>query len=153
MNRLLGPRNGPGRNPGVGNLSLLQGIFPIQGSNPGVPHGGQILYHLSHQGSPRNHQKSMFWGNPTSNMEGAWLRPDYLKMGAQDTESRVSEAGETESGIAFRNTRGPRTGACAGIPLRNSCGENVQQRLTLLQAWAGSGCAGGAAPRRPQTHG
>ena len=32
---------------------LLQGIFPIQGSNPGLPHCGQILYWLSHQGSPR----------------------------------------------------------------------------------------------------
>ena len=40
------------KNTGVGNLSLLQGIFPIQGSNPGLPHCRQILYHLSHQGSP-----------------------------------------------------------------------------------------------------
>ena len=29
-----------------------QGIFPSQGSNPGLPHCGQILYLLSHQGSP-----------------------------------------------------------------------------------------------------
>ena len=35
-----------------GNLSLLQGIFPIQKSNPGLSHCRQILYHLSHQGSP-----------------------------------------------------------------------------------------------------
>ena len=32
--------------------ALLQGIFPTQGSNPGLPHCRQILYHLSHQGSP-----------------------------------------------------------------------------------------------------
>ena len=32
----------------------LQGIFPTQGLNPGLPHGGQILYHLSHQESPLN---------------------------------------------------------------------------------------------------
>ena len=38
--------------PGVGSLSLLQGIFPTQGSNPGLPHCRQILYQLSHQGSP-----------------------------------------------------------------------------------------------------
>ena len=31
---------------------LLQGIFPTQGSNPGLPHHGQMLYPLSHQGSP-----------------------------------------------------------------------------------------------------
>ena len=33
--------------------SLLQGILPTQGSNSGVPHCRRILYHLSHQGSPR----------------------------------------------------------------------------------------------------
>ena len=31
--------------------SLLQGIFPTQGSNPGLPHCSQILHHLSHPGS------------------------------------------------------------------------------------------------------
>ena len=38
---------------GVGSLSLLQGIFLTQGLNPGLLHCGQILYQLSHQGSPR----------------------------------------------------------------------------------------------------
>ena len=36
----------------MGNHTFLQGIFPTQVSNPGLPHCGQILYHLSHQGSP-----------------------------------------------------------------------------------------------------
>ena len=44
--------NSPGQNTGVGSLSLLQGIVPTQGSNPGLPHCRQILYRLSHQGSP-----------------------------------------------------------------------------------------------------
>ena len=35
------------------SLSLLQGIFPTQGSNLGLPHCRQILYQLSHKGSPR----------------------------------------------------------------------------------------------------
>ena len=43
--------NSPGQNTGVGRLSLLQEIFPTQGSNPG--HCMQILYQLSHKGSPR----------------------------------------------------------------------------------------------------
>ena len=43
----------PGQNTRVGSLSLLQGIFPIQGSNPGLPHCRQILYQLSHKGRPR----------------------------------------------------------------------------------------------------
>ena len=39
----------PGKNPGVGCHALLQGIFPTQGLNPGLPQCRQILYHLSHQ--------------------------------------------------------------------------------------------------------
>ena len=41
----------PGQNTGVGSLSLLQGIFPTQWSNPGLPHRRQILYQLSNEGS------------------------------------------------------------------------------------------------------
>ena len=37
---------------GMGSLSLLQGIFPTQGSNPGLPPCRQILYQLSYKGSP-----------------------------------------------------------------------------------------------------
>ena len=44
--------NSPGQDTGVGSLSLLQGIFPTQGLNPGLPHCGGILYHLSHKGRP-----------------------------------------------------------------------------------------------------
>ena len=46
------PWNSPDQNTGVGSLSLLQGIFPTQESNPGLPHCRQILYQLSHKGSP-----------------------------------------------------------------------------------------------------
>ena len=45
--------NSPGKNTGVGCHALLQGIFPTQGSNPGLPHCKWILYQLSHKGSPR----------------------------------------------------------------------------------------------------
>ena len=45
--------NSPGQNTGVGSCSLLQRIFPTQGSNPGLPHFRWILCQLSHQGSPR----------------------------------------------------------------------------------------------------
>ena len=41
------------QNTWVGSLSLLQGIFPTKGSNPGLPHCRQILYQLRHKGSPR----------------------------------------------------------------------------------------------------
>ena len=47
------PWTSPGKNTGVGSLSLLQGIFPTQVSNPGLPHSRHILYQLSHKGSPK----------------------------------------------------------------------------------------------------
>ena len=50
---LQSPWNSLGQNTGVGSLSLLQGIFPNQGSNPGFPNCRWILYQLSHQGSPQ----------------------------------------------------------------------------------------------------
>ena len=46
------PWNCPGKNTGVSCHFLLQGIFPIQGSNLGLPHCRQILYYLNHRGNP-----------------------------------------------------------------------------------------------------
>ena len=46
---------GKPKNPGVGSLSLLQGIFQTQELNWGLPHCRWILYQLSYQGS--------LWGN------------------------------------------------------------------------------------------
>ena len=43
----------PGRNTGVGDHALLQGIFPTQGSDPRLPHCRWILYQLSYWGSPQ----------------------------------------------------------------------------------------------------
>ena len=57
--RLLGSSiygDSPGKNTGVGyhaSKTFLQGIFPTQWWNPGLPHCRCILYHLSHWGSPR----------------------------------------------------------------------------------------------------
>ena len=47
--RLLCPWDSPGKNTGVCCHNLLQGVFPSQGLNLGLPHCRQILYHLSHQ--------------------------------------------------------------------------------------------------------
>ena len=49
--RLLCPWDFPGNSTGVDCHFLLQGIFPNQGLNPGLPHCRPTLYHLSHQGS------------------------------------------------------------------------------------------------------
>ena len=45
---LYSPRNAPGQDTRVGSHSLLQGIVPTQGLNPGLPHCRQILYQLIH---------------------------------------------------------------------------------------------------------
>ena len=57
----------PGQNTGVGSLSLLQGIFPTQGSNPDLLHCRRILHQLSPQGRKENlakkppaYQRSVF---------------------------------------------------------------------------------------------
>ena len=49
---LYSPWSSPGRNTGVGSFSLLQGIFPTQGLNPGLPQCRWIISHLDHQRSP-----------------------------------------------------------------------------------------------------
>ena len=51
--RLLHPLDFPGKNTGMGCHFLLQEIFPTQGLKLGLPHYGQTLYHLSHQGNPK----------------------------------------------------------------------------------------------------
>ena len=51
--RLRNPWNSPGQNTGVGSFSLLQGISPTHGLNPGLLHCRQILYQLSYKGSSR----------------------------------------------------------------------------------------------------
>ena len=50
--RILYQWNSPGKKAGVSCHSFLQGIFLIQGSNPGLWHCRQILYRLSYQGNP-----------------------------------------------------------------------------------------------------
>ena len=45
---------GTPKNTGVGSLSLLQRIFPTEESNWDLLHCRQILYQLSHEGSPQS---------------------------------------------------------------------------------------------------
>ena len=59
---------------GVGSLSLLQGIFPTQGSNPGLPQCRQILYQLSHKGSPRMLEWIAYPFSSGSSRPGNWTR-------------------------------------------------------------------------------
>ena len=71
---LYSPWNFPGQNTGVGSLSLLQGIFPTQGSNPGLPHCRRILYQLSHQGSLRILEWVAYLFSSRSSQPRNWTR-------------------------------------------------------------------------------
>ena len=61
------PWNSPGQNTGVASHSLLQGIFPTQGSNPSLPHCRQSLYQLRHKGSRRILKWVQVCQNPLDN--------------------------------------------------------------------------------------
>ena len=67
LSRLLCSRVSSGKNTGVVGHSLLQEIFPTQGSNPGLLHCRQILQCLSHQGSQyiKALRKTDYWAQQT----------------------------------------------------------------------------------------
>ena len=92
------PWNALGQNTGVGSLSLLQGIFPTQGSNPGLSHCRQILYQLSHKGSPESEEelKSLLM-KVKGESENAGLKLNIQKMKIMASSSVTSWkiAGET----------------------------------------------------------
>ena len=66
------------QNTGVGSHSLLQGIFPTQGSNPGLPHCKQILYQLSHKGSPRILEWVAYSFSSRSSWPRNWTRVSWI---------------------------------------------------------------------------
>ena len=81
--RVLCPWDYPGKITGVGCHFLLQGILLTQGLNPGLLHCRQILYHLSHQGSPPpdlsfppsfppGRDKFVFYVSHTASLNSPW---------------------------------------------------------------------------------
>ena len=67
--------NSPGQNTTVGSLSLLQGIFPTQGSNPGLPHRRQIVCRLSHQPPGKGSSSTRPLTPGTGHRAQAWWPP------------------------------------------------------------------------------
>ena len=68
------PWNSLDQNTGVGSISLLQWIFPTQGSNPCLPHCWQILYQLSYHESPKRSNQSILKEIPSYSFEGLMLK-------------------------------------------------------------------------------
>ena len=81
---LNSPWNSPGQNTGVGSRSLLQGIIPTQGLNPGLPHCKRILYQLSYQRNGIHYTKPSLEAATypmhliSSLVREAWRKPEIL---------------------------------------------------------------------------
>ena len=78
---LYSPWNSPGQNTGVGSLSLLQGIFPIQGSNPGLLHCKCNLYQLKHKESRRTLEWVAYPFSSGSSQYRNWTRVSCIAGG------------------------------------------------------------------------
>ena len=70
--------NSPGKNTDVGCHACLQGLFPTQGLNPGLPYCRWILCHLSHQGSPRILEWVAYLSDPGIELGSPALQADSL---------------------------------------------------------------------------
>ena len=65
MDYIYSPWNSPGKNTGVGRLSLLQGIFPIWGSNSGSCIVGRFLTIWATREAALTHKAKSYWYNLT----------------------------------------------------------------------------------------
>ena len=71
----------PSKNNGVGCHTLLQGIFQTQGLNPGLLHCRQIMYSLSHKGSPRTLKWVAYPFSRRSSHPRNWTRVSCIEGG------------------------------------------------------------------------
>ena len=91
---------------GVGSLSLLQEIFPTQGSNPGLLHCRQILYQLSYQGRS--------W----------YLQPGYL------SQSWFKSVKINKQKPHLKSTQEVRRGSAPALPFHADCRLNRKKVTT-----------------------
>ena len=95
--RLLCPWSFPGKNSVVSCYSLLQGIFPTQGSNPGLPHCRWILYQLSHKGNPRILEWVLFSFPPPGDLPDPGIEPGSPALQTDSSPSEPSGTLKSES--------------------------------------------------------
>ena len=85
---LLCPWDFPGKSTGVGCHCLLQRIFPTQGSNPGLLHCKQTLYHLSHH--KQNESTTLRMGENICNWRN-WQGSNRQKIYKQSLKLNIKE--------------------------------------------------------------
>ena len=115
---LYSPWNFPGQNTGVGSLSLLQGIFPTQRSNPDLPHCRWILNQLSYKGSPRRLEWVAYLYSRGSSRPTNWTRV-FCTVGGFFTNWAIREAQIQVS--------------C--VPCRHAPPDSCMQRLRWYPRW------------------
>ena len=122
--RLPSPWDSLGKNTGVGSLSLLQGISPTQGSNPGLPHCRWILYQLSHKGNSR----ILEWVAYSSTVD---LPDPGIELGSPALRSRkCAYQAPASTSLAFFGILFD--GRTNGVSLKFSLGVTYQARKYLL---------------------
>ena len=94
---LHSPWNSLGQNTEVGRLSLLQGIFPTQGSNSGLLHCRWILYQLSHKGSHR------IESSVSASFESWWTLTVSARVTWPETPSLLVVEPEVEKVCSYYN--------------------------------------------------
>ena len=101
--RLLCPWNSPGKNTGVGCQSLLQGIFPTQGSNPAFPHSlgcknlKENIFQPSLEVAKSPMQQSWLRNNVPRGMVTSRNRETQVLMGENDASVHTAHAGLREA--------------------------------------------------------
>ncbi|XP_043339929.1 uncharacterized protein LOC122451288 [Cervus canadensis] len=93
--------NSPGQETGVGSCSLLQGIFPTQGSKPGLLHGGRILYQLSHKGSRLLKDKRPFKEHPLAPRRSLTLCPAPVRQDGMERSQEDRKAADLHRRLGF----------------------------------------------------
>ena len=103
---LCSPWNSPGQNTGVGSHSLLQGIFPTQGSNPGLPHHRQILHQLSHKECSKLERTCSSLNYSNSNIVlTLWTNATVITTSIQSKLHPGGASGEESTGQCRRQRR------------------------------------------------
>ena len=107
----------PGKDTGVGCHALLQGIFPTQGANPGLPHHRWILCHLSHQG------KFLVWVPQKQSVSQGWDAGGMFRSHLGSERARKQGREKCHCGCAGDLTTLQGTRAMAHLTLAGSMWE------------------------------
>ena len=130
------PWNSPGQNTGVGSLSFLSWgwVFPTQGSNSGLSHCRQILYQLSHKGTPRTLEWVDYPFTRGSSLPRKWTGISYI-AGRFFTNWAIREA-HIKSSVQFSSVAqscmtlcDPMNHSMPGLPVHHQLPEFTQTHV------------------------